>query len=124
MANSQIKEKEYEDFDAPKELLDLVYNCIKTSYHEGYEDGHKAGLKDGKESAEHERVQLKESLKMDTPAGLLIAESYDDGFAKGAKISVNGEIVALIDVIDDGEIRLLGYKEQCDEPSICYSVNR
>ena len=66
----------------------------------------------------------KESLKVDTSEGLLIVESYDDGCAKGVKISVNGDTVALIDVTNDGEIRLLGYKEQCDEPSIYYSVNR
>lgn len=66
----------------------------------------------------------KESLKVETSAGTLIAKSYDDGCAKGVNIRVNGIAVAIIDVTNDGEIRLLGYKEECDEPSFYYSVNR
>ncbi len=63
-------------------------------------------------------------LKTDTALGSLVAESYNDGYAKGIKISLNGDIVALVDVTQDEEIRLIGYKEDCDEPSLFYSLNR
>lgn len=63
-------------------------------------------------------------LKTDTALGSLVAESYNDGYAKGIKISLNGNIVALVDVTEDEEIRLIGYKEDCDEPSLFYSLNR
>ena len=67
---------------------------------------------------------MKENLKVGTSIGPLIAEPYDDGSAKGVQISVNGVVAALIDVTEDGEIRLVGYKEYRDEPSLLYSVNR
>ncbi|SEF89365.1 hypothetical protein [Lachnospira multipara] len=63
-------------------------------------------------------------LKTDTALGSLVAESYNDGYAKGIKISLNGNIVALVDVTEDEEIRLIGYKGDCDEPSLFYSINR
>lgn len=68
--------------------------------------------------------ESREELKIDTSVGSLTAEPYDDGCAKGIKISVNGDIVALIDVTEEEEIRLIGYKENYDEPSLHYSINR
>ena len=67
---------------------------------------------------------LPNRLKTDTALGSLVAESYNDGYAKGIKISLNGDIVALVDVTEDEEIRLIGYKGDCDEPSLFYSLNR
>jgi hypothetical protein len=63
-------------------------------------------------------------LKTDTALGPLVAKSYNDVYAKGIKISLNGDIVALVDVTEDEEIRLIGYKGDCDEPSLFYSLNR
>ena len=68
--------------------------------------------------------ESKEELKIDTALGLLAVEPYDEGCAKGVKISLNGNAVALIDVTDEEELRLIGYKEDRDEPSLYYSINR
>lgn len=68
--------------------------------------------------------ESREELKIDTALGSLTAEPYDEGCAKGVKISINGNIVALIDVTEEEEIRLVGYKENYDEPSLYYSINR
>ena len=73
---------------------------------------------------DNDMENTKDSLEVNTSEGLLTTEPYDDGFAKGLKIAVNGNIAAHVDVTDDGEIRILGYKEYCDEPSMYYSVNR
>ena len=61
---------------------------------------------------------------IETAAGTLIAEPYDDECAKGMKLIIKDEIIGMCDVTEDGEIRLLGYHESSDEPSICYSINR
>ncbi len=68
--------------------------------------------------------ESREEIRIDTTLGSLIAKPYDEGCAKGVEISVNGNIVAIIDVTDDEELRLIGYKEDRDEPSLYYSINR
>ena len=66
----------------------------------------------------------KDGSKIETAAGTLIAQPYDDGCAKGMKLIIKDEIIGMCDVTEDGEIRLLGYHDGSDEPSICYSINR
>lgn len=67
---------------------------------------------------------------METSAGKLIIEEYDDGCAKGLTIKLNEKTIALIDVYEpvkgetEGEVRVLAYRENSDEPTDCISINR
>jgi len=106
-----------------REALSICEEAL--SYHDGGKEAYLDLIEDLLGPEECDNVEnTKEILTVNTSEGLLIAESYDDGCAKGVNIRVNENAVAIIDVTNDGEIRLLGYKEQCDEPSFYYSVNR
>ena len=70
-----------------------------------------------------------------TSAGIITTAFYDDGIAKGVQISLDGVIVAMLDVYeptdeeDEGEARVLVYKKQYTEeeeedPIACITINR
>ena len=67
---------------------------------------------------------------METSAGKLIAEEYDDGCARGLTIKLNGNIIALVDALNpvegemESEVRILAYRGDSDEPTDCISINR
>lgn len=67
---------------------------------------------------------------VNTDAGLLRVEEYNDGVARGVMISLNDDIVAMVDVLarapgeETGEARVLVYKEGSDEPNTMTTVNR
>lgn len=70
-----------------------------------------------------------------TSAGVITTEFYDDEIAKGIKVLLNNEIVAMLDVYGaedsetEGEARVLIYKKEYDEgeeeaPIACITINR
>lgn len=70
-----------------------------------------------------------------TSAGVVTTEFYDDEIAKGIKVLLNDEIVAMVDVYEakegeaEGEARVLVYHkgDHCDawdEPIACITINR
>lgn len=70
-----------------------------------------------------------------TSAGIITTEFYDDVIAKGVKIRLDDELVAMVDVYEpeegetEGEARVLAYhKGNCydawDEPIACITINR
>ena len=69
-----------------------------------------------------------EKLEVKTDRGTLSAEEYDDGMANGLRISLDCEIIAMIDVYrkngdETPEIRVIVYDDPAfDEPSHCITV--
>lgn len=72
---------------------------------------------------------------MKTSAGTITTEFYDDGIAKGVKVMLDGNIVAMLDVYEpeenenEGEARVLVYKKEYAEdeeeaPIECITINR
>jgi len=72
---------------------------------------------------------------MKTSAGTIATEFYDDGIAKGVKVMLDGNIVAMLDVYEpaegenEGEARVLVYKKEYAEneeeaPIECIAINR
>ena len=69
---------------------------------------------------------------MKTSAGTITTQFYDDGIAKGIKIFLDDEIVAMLDVYEpsegeiEGEARVLVYQKapDFDEPTHCITINR
>ena len=72
---------------------------------------------------------------MQTSAGIITTQTYDDGIAKGIHILLDGEIVAALDVYEpsegetEGEARVLVYKKEYAEdeeeaPIECITINR
>lgn len=68
----------------------------------------------------------KNKMEIATQAGLLTAKYYDDGCAEGIQVSLDGEIIAMIDVYkeDNAECRVITYKLDQDDPHKIVSVNR
>ena len=69
---------------------------------------------------------------MKTSAGIITTQFYDDGIAKGIKVYLDDEIVAMLDVYEpsdgetEGEARVLVYQKapDFDEPTHCITINR
>lgn len=64
-----------------------------------------------------------------TACGWARVEYYDDGIARGIKVILDDEIVAMLDVIEANverdippEARVLIYGNGSDEPTICENV--
>ena len=72
---------------------------------------------------------------IESSAGTITTEAYDDGCAKGIKILLDGNIVCMLDVYEakedetEGEARILVYKKEYSEdeeeaPIACIPINR
>lgn len=67
---------------------------------------------------------------MKTSAGEITTRFYDDDIAKGIKVYLNNELVAMLDVYEpnesetEGEARVLVYCNGDDEPTECITINR
>ena len=69
---------------------------------------------------------------MQTSAGIIRAQCYNDGLAKGIKILLDDNVVAMLDIYEaedgetEGEARVLVYQQKSDfdEPTHCISINR
>ena len=72
---------------------------------------------------------------IDTSAGKISTQTYDDGCAKGIKVLLDDTIVAMLDVYEpkeresEGDARVLVYKKDYSEdeeetPIACVSINR
>ena len=68
---------------------------------------------------------------MQTSAGVITTQFYDDGCAKGIQVLLDGNIVAMLDVYEEpnGEARVLVYKMEYAEgeeeaPIECITINR
>ena len=70
-----------------------------------------------------------------TSAGVITTEFYDDEIAKGIKVLLDNEIVAMVDIYEaqegesEGEARVLVYKKEYGEgeeeaPIACITINR
>ena len=64
-----------------------------------------------------------------TACGWARVEYYDDGCARGIKVILDDEIVAMLDVLErvddkdaDPEARVLVYENGSDEPTVCVEV--
>ena len=67
-------------------------------------------------------------LKYETSAGIIVATTYDDGIAKGLQISLNDEIVCMLDImkpVAGGGTRLIVYADYDeDEPTHIIDINK
>ena len=72
---------------------------------------------------------------MKTSAGIITTRFYDDECAKGVKVLLDGNVVAMLDVYEpsvgetEGEARVLVYKKEYaeneeDAPIECITINR
>ena len=69
-------------------------------------------------------------LESKTSRGILAAEEYDDGIANGFRITINDELIALVDVfsnaetVEENEARILFYSDpDAEEPTGCIHIN-
>lgn len=67
-------------------------------------------------------------MEIKTNAGLITAQTYDDGMAKGILVKLDGEIVCMLDVMDhptQGGTRLIVYSQYNeDEPTHIIEINK
>lgn len=67
-------------------------------------------------------------MKIKTSVGVIKAKSYDDGMAKGIELTLNGDIVCMLDVMEhptEGGTRLIVYSEYYeDEPTYVIDINK
>lgn len=67
-------------------------------------------------------------MNIETSIGLIAAKSYDDGMGKGIELTLNGDIICMLDVMEhltEGGTRLIVYADYYeDEPTHIIEINK